>query len=215
MTTQCSKSKANIFPPVEDTFTALNWTPLEQVRVVIVGQDPYHGPRQAHGLCFSVHRGVPIPPSLRNVYKELLQDPAVESFTSMPVHGYLERWARQGVLMINTVLTVRQGEANSHKNKGWEEVTDEMIRAVDRASQQRKQGVVFLLWGSPATKKAKTALGTTGPSRHTIIATSHPSPLGATKTDSPFLGSKCFSRANQALREMGCEEIDWSVDGAL
>lgn len=120
--------------------------------------------------------------------------------------------------MINTVLTVRQGEANSHKNKGWEEVTDEIIRAVDRRSREKEGGlgVVFLLWGSPATKKAQIALGTDSTSsRHTIIATSHPSPLGATKTDSPFLGSKCFSRANQALKEMGCSEIDWRVDGAL
>jgi uracil-DNA glycosylase len=198
-----------------DTFSALNLIPLDKVKVVIVGQDPYHGPTQAHGLCFSVRKGVRTPPSLRNIYKELLNDPNISNFTSMPTHGFLERWAKQGVLMINTVLTVRQGEAHSHKNKGWELVTDEIIRAVDRrAKMDGNKGVVFLLWGKPATLKAKTALGGTS-NRHNIICTSHPSPLGATKTSSPFMGSKCFSRANEALKEFGYDEIDWRVDGAL
>lgn len=224
-----------MFPPAPDTFSALNWTPLNQVKVVIVGQDPYHGPNQAHGLCFSVRKGISTPPSLRNIYKELSQDPAIDNFTGTPTHGNLERWAKQGVLMINTVLTVRQGEANSHKNKGWELVTDEIIRAVDRQAKQNHHkakngeqagGVVFLLWGKPATEKCQTALGVTlknitdnsgtQQSHRRIICTSHPSPLGATKTDSPFMGSKCFSRANQALKDFGYENvIDWRVDGEL
>ncbi|KAG7341362.1 uracil-DNA glycosylase [Nitzschia inconspicua] len=211
---ESQRNNCTIYPPPKDTFTALNWTPLDQVKVVIVGQDPYHGPNQAHGLCFSVHRGQKVPPSLRNIYKELVQDDEIDTFKAMPQHGYLERWARQGVLMINTVLTVRRGDANSHQKKGWEEFTDEVIRAVDRNSST---GVVFLLWGKPASTKMTTAL--TGRSnkvtRHTVISTSHPSPLGATKTDSPFLGSKCFSRANKALRKMGHNEIDWRVDGQL
>ena len=224
------RKKRTVFPPVEDTFAALNLCPLSNTKLVIVGQDPYHGPKQAHGLCFSVRRGIKIPPSLRNIYKELHNDSEIKKFTTMPNHGNLERWAKQGVLMINNVLTVRQGEAHSHKKKGWEELTDEIIRAVDRRIQSeegscsddnnnndnkkggKKNGVVFLLWGKPATEKAKTALTTGSSSRHKIICTSHPSPLGAMKTSSPFLGSKCFSRANEALREMGYDEIDWRVD---
>eukprot|EP00536_Pseudo-nitzschia_multiseries_P000676 jgi/Psemu1/294134/fgenesh1_pm.8_\ len=215
------RSQKTVFPPVEDTFAALNLCPLSETRLVIVGQDPYHGPRQAHGLCFSVRRGIPVPPSLRNIYKELHSDADVPNFSSVPNHGNLERWARQGVLMINNVLTVRKGEAHSHKKKGWEEFTDEIIRAVDRRTKQNTvngggggRGVVFLLWGKPATEKAKTALAGIS-SRHKIICTSHPSPLGATKTNAPFTGSKCFSRANRALRELGYDEIDWRVDGAL
>lgn len=208
------KSKT-IYPPPKDIFSALNLTPLEKVKVVIVGQDPYHGPGQAHGLCFSVRRGIQIPPSLRNIYKELVQDKGIENFKSPPSHGFLERWAKQGVLMINTVLTVQRGNAHSHKKKGWELVTDEIIRAVDRRSKATGKGVVFLLWGKPATEKATTALGGTSSSRHRIICTSHPSPLGATKTNSPFMGSKCFSRANEALKELGYEEVDWRVDGKL
>jgi uracil-DNA glycosylase len=185
------------------------------VKVVIVGQDPYHGPGQAHGLCFSVRKGIKIPPSLRNIYKELVNDAEVPNFTSMPQHGYLEKWARQGVLMINTVLTVQRGEAHSHKKKGWELVTDEIIRAVDRRSKENGKGVVFLLWGKPATAKATTALSGGSASRHTIICTSHPSPLGATKTKSPFMGSQCFSKANAALQKCGYDEIDWRLDGDL
>jgi uracil-DNA glycosylase len=202
-----------VYPLAQDTFSALNLTALDQVKVVIVGQDPYHGPSQAHGLCFSVLKGVRVPPSLRNIYKELLNDEKISNFTSIPTHGFLERWAKQGVLMINTVLTVRQGEAHSHKKKGWETVTDEIIRAVDQRAKANGKGVVFLLWGKPATEKAKTALG--GSSRHKIICTSHPSPLGATKTNAPFMGSKCFSIANEALQEFGYDEIDWRVDGEL
>ena len=207
------------------------------MKVVIVGQDPYHGPDQAHGLCFSVRKGVRTPPSLRNIYKELKDDPLIPNFTTFPSHGNLERWAKQGVLMINTVLTVRQGEANSHKNKGWELVTDEILRAVDRHAKENCAkggtgsggGVVYLLWGKPAADKCQTALGvsnlslakssstSSGQSSHRkIICTSHPSPLGATKTDAPFLGSQCFSKANQALVDFGYEQgIDWRVDGEL
>ena len=204
-------SKHEIYPPHQDTFSALNLTPLSSVKVVIVGQDPYHGPNQAHGLCFSVKRGIAPPPSLKNIYRELVNDPLVKEVTTMPKHGFLERWAKQGVLMINTVLTVRKGEANSHKNRGWESFTDEIIRAVDRTSRDHNTGVVFLLWGKPATKKATTILQSSG--RHEVICTSHPSPLGATKTDSPFMGSRCFSRANKALENLGRTPIDWAVDG--
>jgi uracil-DNA glycosylase len=203
-----SNSKV-IFPPPADAWSALNLTPLDQVKVVIVGQDPYHGPNQAHGLCFSVRKGVQVPPSLRNVYKELVEDKKIENFDTKPTHGFLERWAKQGVLMINTVMTVRKSDANSHKNKGWEAVTDEIIRTVAK----RERGVIFLLWGKPAAKKAQSIVGSS--KRHVVISTSHPSPLGATKTSSPFTGSGCFSLANEALKEMGYDEIDWRVDGAL
>jgi uracil-DNA glycosylase len=208
----CSKSSLKIYPPPLDTFSPLNLTPLDKVKIVIVGQDPYHGPNQAHGLCFSVRTGVKIPPSLRNIYKELVADSQVPEFTSMPTLGFLERWAKQGVLMINTVLTVRQGQANSHQKKGWEEVTDEIIRAVDRSSSK---GIVFLLFGIPSTKKTQMLLQSQSGRAHTVICTSHPSPLGATKTNSPFLGSRCFSQANEALKKLGQEEIDWRVDGEL
>lgn len=185
---------------------------MEKVKVVIVGQDPYHGPNQGHGLCFSVRKGVAIPPSLKNIYKELMNDPDVEFPETRPTHGYLERWTRQGVLLLNTVLTVRRGEANSHKKKGWEDVTDEILRTLARDRKQSGQGLVFLLWGKPAAKKIESVLGQ-GSKHRVIISTSHPSPLGATKTDKPFLGSKCFSRANAALEEMGLERVDWNVDG--
>jgi uracil-DNA glycosylase len=187
---------------------------MDKVKVVIVGQDPYHGPNQGHGLCFSVRKGVDIPPSLKNIYKELQNDPHVDFPRNgkMPTHGYLERWARQGVLLLNTVLTVRRGEANSHQKKGWEDVTDEILRALAKdRKQNNNQGLVFLLWGKPAAKKIESVLGQGGQNR-VIISTSHPSPLGATKTTSPFLGSKCFSRANEALVEMGLEPVDWNVD---
>lgn len=216
---ESERKKYTIFPPEKDILSALNLSPLQQVRLVIVGQDPYHGPHQAHGLCFSVRNNVKTPPSLRNIYKELMTDSKITNFNAMPIHGNLERWAKQGVLMINNVLTVRKGEPNSHKKRGWEEFTDEIIRAVERRIQterdcdDNKKGVVFLLWGKPATLKAETAM--TFSSRHTIICTSHPSPLGATKTTSPFLGSNCFSRANEALRDMGYDAIDWRVDGKL
>ena len=169
-------------------------------------------------LSFSVRKGVKVPPSLKNIYKELSNDPNVDFPIngSVPTHGYLERWAKQGVLMLNAVLTVRQGNPNSHGKKGWENFTDEVIRVLVNESAKSKKGLVFLLWGKPASSKAQAILGgTSGNKRHAIICTSHPSPLGATKTNAPFLGSRCFSRANDALKDFGIEPIDWNVDGEL
>jgi uracil-DNA glycosylase len=191
---------ATIFPPEELIFSALDLCPFQGVRVVIVGQDPYHGVGQGHGLAFSVRKGVKPPPSLNNIFREAMDDVGIEA----PRHGNLEYWAKQGVLLLNTVLTVRQGEANSHANRGWEDFTDAIIQKLDSQST----GLVFLLWGNPAAKKASGV----DPNRHTIIRTSHPSPLGATKTASPFLGSKCFSRANKALVDSGKKPIDWNID---
>lgn len=188
-----------IFPPREDIFQALNLCPLDQTKVVIIGQDPYHGFGQAHGLAFSVQHGVPAPPSLKNIIKETIDDVGVLP----PSHGCLESWAKQGVLLLNTVLTVRSGEANSHKNRGWEDFSDAVVEAINKDEKPR----VFLLWGRPAAQKAE-AVDT---SKHVVISTSHPSPLGATKTSSPFLGSRCFSRANDALVQMGVEPIDWQI----
>jgi uracil-DNA glycosylase len=193
-------SGATIYPPPEDVFAALNLCPFEKIKVVIVGQDPYHGPGQGHGLAFSVRKGVNPPPSLKNIFKEAMNDASI----AQPPHGNLEHWAQQGVLLLNTVLTVRRGEANSHKGQGWEDFTDEVIRALN---DQKDEGLVFLLWGNPASKKAATVDET----KHVIIRTSHPSPLGATKTASPFLGSNCFSRCNEALEAMGHAPIDWNV----
>jgi uracil-DNA glycosylase len=211
------RKSQTVFPTPPDTFSALNLTPLKNVKVVIVGQDPYHGPNQGHGLSFSVRKGVKVPPSLKNIYKELSSDPNVDfpGNGSMPNHGYLERWAKQGVLMLNAVLTVRQGSPNSHGKKGWENFTDEVIRVLVNESAKSNKGLVFLLWGKPASSKAQAILGGTSSKRHAVICTSHPSPLGATKTNTPFLGSKCFSRANDALKEFGMEPIDWNVDGEI
>jgi len=201
-----------VFPPAEETFAALNLTPLREVKVVIVGQDPYHGPGQAHGLCFSVKKGAAIPPSLRNIYKELSNDPGVDfpRGGQMPTHGNLELWAKQGVLLLNAVLTVQKSKANSHKKKGWEEFTDEVIRVL---LEKNERGLVFLLWGKPAAKKAHTVIDRAGSkSKYVILHSSHPSPLGAAKTNAPFLGSRCFGKANATLKEMGLDPIDWNVD---
>lgn len=208
------RKTATVYPPPEDVFSALNLIPLDQVKVVIVGQDPYHGPGQGHGLCFSVRKGVRIPPSLNNIYKELSNDPGVNFPTNnqMPTHGCLDRWARQGVLLLNAVLTVRRGEANSHKGKGWEDFTDEILKILVRDRRESGKGIVYLLWGKPASKKVESVLGKDN-SNQITISSSHPSPLGATKTNSPFIGSRCFSRANEALQKMGQEPIDWNVDG--
>lgn len=208
ITLERNDPKKTIYPPPEDTFSCLNSTPLDKVKVVIVGQDPYHGPGQGHGLCFSVRKGIAIPPSLRNIYKELLNDPEVPSFEKIPTHGHLQDWAMQGVLLLNAVLTVRKGEANSHARKGWEAYTDEVIKVLDRV-HGKKNGLVFLLWGKPASKKAECIFSN---KKHAVICSSHPSPLGATKTNKPFLGSRCFSRANKALLERGLDPIDWNVD---
>ena len=185
-----------VFPPHDEVFAALHLTSFAATRVVILGQDPYHGSGQAHGLCFSVRRGVPIPPSLRNMHKELQQDLGCPT----PSHGNLEHWARQGVLLLNTTLTVREGEAASHHGRGWETFTDEVISAVDAKNSR----VVFLLWGA-ASRKKKSLIDT---DRHTVIESAHPSPLSAYNG---FLGSRPFSRANQALRDSGQEPIDWAI----
>jgi uracil-DNA glycosylase len=185
-----------VYPPHDQVFAALHLTPFADTKVLILGQDPYHGPRQAHGLCFSVTRGVAVPPSLVNIYAELRDDLGIEP----PAHGNLEAWARQGVLLLNTTLTVRAGQAASHQGKGWETFTDEVIRSV-AAKEQR---VVFVLWGSHARKK-KSLIDT---SRHVIIESAHPSPLSARNG---FFGSRPFSRANAALVEAGLEPIDWRL----
>jgi uracil-DNA glycosylase len=189
-----------IYPPPSSVFSALNLCPLNQTKVVVLGQDPYHGPNQGTGLAFSVNRGIPIPPSLKNIFKEATDDVGIQP----PEHGDLECWARQGVLLLNTVLTVRRGQANSHARYGWEDFTDEIVRILNEPEGDKR---VFLLWGLPAAQKAKAV----DPNRHVVITTSHPSPLGATKTKTPFLTSRCFSRANQALIDMGKEPIDWNV----
>ncbi|MDA0370286.1 MAG: uracil-DNA glycosylase [Actinomycetota bacterium] len=185
-----------VFPPADDVFTALHLTPYADVKVVILGQDPYHGPGQAHGLCFSVRRGVTIPPSLRNVYQELRNDLGVPT----PSHGNLEHWARRGVLLLNTTLTVRSGQAASHQGKGWERFTDRVISTVN----DKHERVVFLLWGAPSRKKKVLVDG----SRHTVIESAHPSPLSA---HNGFFGSRPFSRTNDALREAGRDPIDWQL----
>ena len=181
-----------IFPPQEELFTAFRLTPPENVKVLILGQDPYHGPGQAHGLAFSVPDGVPQPPSLRNICKELADDLNI----APPVSGNLSSWAEQGVLLLNTVLTVRAHAAASHQKQGWEEFTDAVIRAVDALPQQ----LVFVLWGHPAAGKQKLI------SRHRCILSAHPSPLSAYRG---FFGSRPFSRINAILQESGSGVIDW------
>ncbi|KAG1686236.1 hypothetical protein DVH05_007046 [Phytophthora capsici] len=191
--------KKTIYPPPADVFAALRDCAFSDLKVVILGQDPYHGPQQAHGLSFSVRHGVPPPPSLKNIFKEAMNDVDI----ARPAHGCLSCWSRQGVLLLNTVLTVRRGEPNSHKRRGWEQLTDAIISKVNKDASN----VVFLLWGKPAQEKG--ALIDT--KRHLVVRSSHPSPLGATKTNAPFLGSKCFSRANSYLKQHGKEPIDWNV----
>jgi uracil-DNA glycosylase len=186
-----------IYPPKEDVFNAFAMTALEDIRVVILGQDPYHGPNQAHGLCFSVLPGVKIPPSLRNIYKELADD--IDGFT-IPNHGTLSPWAEQGVLLLNTVLTVEQGKAHSHAKLGWETFTDRVIEVVN----QHCSNVVFLLWGSHAQKKGNTI----NREKHHVLHAPHPSPLSAHRG---FFGSKPFSQTNQLLVESGKMPIVWQV----
>jgi uracil-DNA glycosylase len=186
-----------IYPPADKVFSAFESTPFDQVRVVIIGQDPYHGPQQAHGLCFSVLPGVKTPPSLVNIYKELAQD--IEGF-EIPQHGYLQSWAEQGVLLLNTVLTVREGKAHSHKHLGWERYTDHVINALN----EHKQGLIFILWGAHAQKKA-AAIST---EKHKVLTGPHPSPLSAHRG---FFGCQHFSATNRLLTEQGLPAIDWRL----
>ena len=185
-----------IYPAEKDIFNAFNYTPLEQVKVVIIGQDPYHGENQAHGMCFSVKKGVKLPPSLRNIYKELYNDLSIEPAE----HGHLEKWANQGVLLLNTVLTVEKGKAGSHQKKGWEKFTDKVIKILND-----RENIVFLLWGSPAQKKAKNV----DKNKHLILKSVHPSPLSAHRG---FFGQHHFSKCNEYLKTIGKKPIDWSIN---
>ena len=189
-----------IFPPANDIFNEFHNAPLNEVKVVILGQDPYHGENQAHGLCFSVKPGVEIPPSLVNIYKELQDDLGC----SIPNHGYLTKWAKQGVLMLNTVLTVRAHQANSHRGIGWEEFTDAAIRVLN----QQDRPIVFILWGRPAQLK-KSMLNNP---KHLILEAPHPSPLSSYRG---FFGSKPFSQTNQFLEMHGVTPIDWQIENLL
>ncbi len=184
-----------VYPPQKEVFNAFRYTELGNVNVVILGQDPYHGPNQAHGLSFSVRPGIPAPPSLANIFKELASD--IDGFTR-PSHGCLQSWADQGVLLLNTVLTVEAGAAHSHASLGWEKFTDKVIEVIN----QRQEGVVFLLWGSHAQKKGSII----DANRHHVLKAPHPSPLSAHRG---FLGCKHFSQTNQLLTEQGKMPIDW------
>ncbi len=186
-----------VFPPSDDIFNAFHLTPLHEVKVVILGQDPYHNVGQAHGLCFSVKPDVDIPPSLVNIFKELHDDLGCE----IPNNGYLVKWAKQGVLMLNTVLTVRAHQANSHRGIGWEEFTDAAIRVLN----EQDRPIVFILWGSPAQRK-KTMLNNP---KHLILEAPHPSPLSAYRG---FFGSRPFSRTNDFLTANGVSPIDWQIE---
>lgn len=186
-----------IFPPANDIFNAFHLTPLANVKVVILGQDPYHNDGQAHGLCFSVKKGVDIPPSLVNIYKELQDDLGC----AVPGHGCLTKWAEQGVLMLNTVLTVRAHQANSLQGIGWEEFTDAAIEVINKEDRP----IVFILWGGPAQRK-KAMLNNP---RHLILQAPHPSPLSAYRG---FFGSRPFSRTNEFLEQNGIDPVDWQIE---
>lgn len=188
----------NIFPKGNEYFAALNATPFDHVKVVIIGQDPYHGMGQAHGLCFSVQKGTQLPPSLQNIFKELRSDLGIE----IPSHGCLTNWAEQGVLLLNAVLTVEEGKAAAHQGKGWELFTDEVIRHLN----EEKDGLVFLLWGSYAQKKAAFV----DRKKHLVIESPHPSPLSAHRG---FFGTKPFSKINQFLSSKGRQPIEWQLPG--
>lgn len=190
------KSRFSVYPPGSQIFNAFNFTPFEKVKVVILGQDPYHGPGQAHGLCFSVPDGVQQPPSLQNIFKEISQDLGIP----VPASGNLENWARQGVMLLNATLTVRARQAGSHQNRGWEHFTD---RAIRKLSEEREH-LVFLLWGNFAIAKRELI----DESRHLVLTSPHPSPFSANRG---FFGNRHFSKTNQYLREHGIEEIDWRV----
>ncbi len=189
-------AEKTLYPARRHIFNALNSTPLEKVSVVILGQDPYHGPGQAHGLSFSVRPYVPKPPSLLNIFKEIQDDLAITS----PDHGCLQTWAEQGVLLLNTVLTVVQGQAGAHQGQGWEVFTDQVIDLVNR----EREGVVFILWGSHARKKGKNIDRT----RHLVLESPHPSPLSAYRG---FFGCQHFSKANNWLEQKGKQRVDWAL----
>lgn len=186
-----------IYPNMYDIFNSLKLTSYEDVKIVILGQDPYHGENQAHGLAFSVNKGIKIPPSLLNMYKELQSD--LGCF--IPNNGYLVPWAEQGVLLLNTVLTVREGEPNSHKNKGWEIFTDKVISKLN----EREDPIIFILWGNNAKEKLKLITN----KRHFILTAPHPSPLSASRG---FFGCKHFSKANEILKSLHKEEINWQIN---
>lgn len=193
---QEKKTGKIIYPESKNIFNAFNSTPLDQVKVVVLGQDPYHGPHQAHGLCFSVQPGIATPPSLQNIYKEIHRD----LHLPIPHHGYLQAWANQGVFLLNATLTVEQGRAGSHQGRGWEQFTDRAIQVVNEV----REGVVFLLWGSYAQKKGQLIDGR----RHLILRAPHPSPLSAHRG---FIGCGHFSQANNYLVKRGQLAIDWSL----
>lgn len=196
-TVKSEYQKGVVYPPANDIFNAFDFTPLEKVKVVIIGQDPYHEPGQAHGLCFSVKPGVETPPSLQNIYKELNSD--LGCF--IPNNGYLEKWARQGILLLNNVLTVRAHAANSHKGIGWEEFTDAVIEVLNKQDRP----IVFLLWGKPAQTKCQSLNNP----NHLILKAPHPSPLSAYRG---FFGCKHFSMANEFLISKGLDPIDWQIE---
>lgn len=194
---QQKQAGKTIYPPGNQFFNALELTPFNQVKVVILGQDPYHGPHQAHGLCFSVQPGVQQPPSLKNIFKEIQEDLDIQP----PNHGCLESWAKQGVLLLNSVLSVEQNQAASHQGKGWETFTDHIIHVLN----QHHDHLVFLLWGSYAQRKGQFI----DRERHCVLQSPHPSPLSAHRG---FLGNRHFSKTNQYLRIKGKTEINWSID---
>lgn len=187
-----------VYPNMYDIFNAMKYTPYENVRAVIIGQDPYHGEGQAHGLCFSVKKGVAVPPSLQNIFKEIKADVGIDN---MGKHGELTSWAKSGVLLLNAVLTVRAGQAGSHRGKGWETLTDRIIEKLN----ERPEPIVFLLWGAYA--KSKKALITTP--QHFVLTAAHPSPLSAYNG---FFGCRHFSQTNEFLKSKGLTEIDWSIE---
>lgn len=190
------KKNFRIYPPGQFIFSAFNLTPFEKVKVVIIGQDPYHGERQAHGLCFSVQKGIAMPPSLVNIFKEIQADLGIP----MPKSGNLEAWAKQGVLLLNATLTVRANQPGSHQNKGWENFTDHVIKKLS----DEKTGLVFLLWGKFAQSKEKLI----DASKHFILKAAHPSPLAG----GAFSGCRHFSKTNEILRQLGKAEIDWKIE---
>ena len=194
---ELSKGKV-IYPHGSEIFASFNLTPLESVKVVILGQDPYHGPRQAHGLCFSVKKHVPPPPSLVNIYKEIQDDLSLAS----PSHGYLESWAKQGVLLLNSVLTVEQSKAASHQGQGWETFTDKVVHVLN----EKRDHLVFLLWGGHARRKGAAI----DSKRHKVLTAPHPSPLSAHRG---FFGCRHFSKSNQYLEEMGKTPVNWGLSG--